>query len=223
LEATYKLLRKKYNTNPSDNEPPERFTAEDFDTVLSSCVGVSDLFAAEFAVELIHAYPDAKVILNTRSDLDAWYRSMEQTMGYFDKNPIDWDWCKSWFSAELFWVRQTMCRTMMPKFFRDNFASNGKWVYKQHVALIRGLGLPKERLLEWSVEDGWEPLCRFLDTRVPQSEFPRGNPPKAWAEKIATTMKVYHERAVRNMVICGGIFVGLVSCIAWICSRTMVF
>lgn len=223
LEAIYKLLRKKYNTIPSDDDYIQKLTAEDFDTVLSDCVGVSDLFAVEFAVELIHAYPDAKVILNTRSDLHAWYHSMEQTIGYFDKNPFDWDWCKSWFSAELFWVRQTMCRTMMPKFFRNSFSSNGKWVYKQHVASIRGLGLPKERLLEWSVEDGWEPLCRFLDTQVPQSVFPKGNPPKAWAERISKTMKAYHERAVRNMIICSGILVGLTSCIVWMHSSAIVF
>ena len=30
---------------------------------------------------------------------------------------------------------------------------NGKWIYSEHIYMIRGL-VPKERLLEWSVEDG---------------------------------------------------------------------
>ncbi|KAF9885200.1 hypothetical protein FE257_000651 [Aspergillus nanangensis] len=208
LEGTYRLLQKKYTTTDTVGRSTLKLTADDLDTVLGNCVGVSDLIAAEFAPELIAAYPDAKVILNVRRNRDDWYHSMQQTMGYFDANPVDWDWCKSWFSAELFWVRQTMCRTMMPRFFRGSFASNGKWVYEQHVAMIRGLGLPENRLLEWSVEDGWEPLCRFLGKDVPSEEFPNGNPPKAWAERIARTMESHHRRAVRNMLLTGTVVVG---------------
>lgn len=40
--------------------------------------------------------------------------------------------------------------------------------------MIRGL-VPREKLLEWSPEDGWEPLCRFLDKPVPDIEFPHAN------------------------------------------------
>ncbi|KAL4921334.1 hypothetical protein BDW62DRAFT_174481 [Aspergillus aurantiobrunneus] len=210
LENTYRLLKKKYNTPPPTGETPsQKLTAEDFDTILGDNVGVCDLFAAEFAPELIAAYPDAKVILTTRKDLDAWHKSMQATMGYFDRNPIDWDWCKSWFCGELFWIRQAMCRTMMPAFFRGRFASNGKWVYEQHVAMVRGLGLSDERMLEWSVEDGWEPLCRFLGREVPDVPFPNGNRPQAWAERIAVTTADYHVRAVRNMVLFGAVVVGL--------------
>lgn len=212
LEKIYRLLKKKYNTPPpagTGSTPGQKLTAEDFDTVLGSSVGVCDLFAAEFAPELIAAYSDAKVILNTRRDLDAWHKSMQATMGYFDRNPVDWDWVKSWFCGELFWIRQAMCRTMMPAFFRGSFASNGKWVYEQHVAMVRGLGLPEERLLEWSVEDGWEPLCRFLGRDVPDIEFPNGNPPQAWAERIAVTTAEYHARAVRNMTLFGAVVVAV--------------
>jgi hypothetical protein len=209
LEAIYRLLQKKYTTSAKQGET-NKLTASDFDTVLSNCVGVSDLLAAEFATELITAYPNAKVILNTRQDLDSWYTSMQQTMGYFDKNPVDWDWLKSWFNADLFWIRQTMCRTMMPRFFRGSFAANGKWVYREHVAMIRGLDLPKDRLLEWSVEDGWVPLCEFLKRDIPEEAFPSGNPPKAWAERIAVTMQAHHERAVRNMIGFGSVLVAII-------------
>jgi hypothetical protein len=202
LEAIYKLLQKKYTT-ATKTGATRKLTAEDFDTVLLNSVGVSDLFAAEFAPELIEAYPNAKVILNVRRDLDGWQSSMQNTMGYFDKNPMDWDWCKSWFSPELFWIRQTMSRTMMPRFFRGSFESNGKWVYEQHVAMVRGLDLPEDQFLEWSVDDGWEPLCKFLGKATPTIEFPNGNPPKAWAERVAKTMEIHHKRAVKNMLLFG--------------------
>lgn len=208
LEAIYRLLQKKYTTSPNARET-RKLTAEDFDTILLNSVGVSDLFAAEFAPELIEAYPNAKVILNVRRDLDSWHQSMQNTMGYFDRNPVDWDWCKSWFNAELFWIRQTMSRTMMPRFFRGSFQSNGKWVYEQHVAMIKGLGLPDDRLLQWSVEDGWEPLCRFLNKPVPDLRFPNGNPPKAWATRIAQTMEAHHKCAVGNMLVLGAVVFGI--------------
>lgn len=40
--------------------------------------------------------------------------------------------------------------------------------------MIRGL-VPKERLLEWSIDDGWKPLCKFLGKPVPEVEFPHTN------------------------------------------------
>jgi hypothetical protein len=36
---------------------------------------------------------------------------------------------------------------------------NGKRILREHSAMIRGM-VPKDRLLEWAVEDGWEPLCQ---------------------------------------------------------------
>lgn len=216
LQTIYRLLQKKYSRFENVKQI-QKLTAEDFDAVLSDCVGVSDLFAAEFAVELITAYPDAKVILNIRKDLDGWYSSMEQTMGYFARNPVDWDWCKSWFSAELFWIRQTMSRTMMPRFFQGGFHSRGKLIYNEHVARIRSLNLPEHKLLEWSVEDGWEPLCKFLDRDVPTTTFPNGNPPKAWADRIANTMQKRHEKAIKNMIIfTSAVFVALVMLCSYI-------
>ena len=35
--------------------------------------------------------------------------------------------------------------------------------------------MPKERLLEVNVADGWEPLCKFLGRPVPPVPFPREN------------------------------------------------
>ena len=35
--------------------------------------------------------------------------------------------------------------------------------------------MPKENLLEWEPEDGWEPICKFLGKPVPQEAFPYAN------------------------------------------------
>ena len=35
--------------------------------------------------------------------------------------------------------------------------------------------VPEDRLLIFSVKEGWEPLCKFLDMPVPDQPFPRTN------------------------------------------------
>ena len=99
LEALYRLAVKKYRDPPSGKalDTGLKISREDFDAVIGHCVGVSDLPAAAFARELIAAYPEAKVILNTRSDMAAWYKSFDATLGKFDSDPKDWEWFKSWF------------------------------------------------------------------------------------------------------------------------------
>lgn len=42
-------------------------------------------------------------------------------------------------------------------------------------------GLAGERMLEFSVEEDWEPLCRFLGKNIPEGvEFPHVD--EEWAE-----------------------------------------
>lgn len=62
----------KYSTK---HRNPSVFTRQAFDRVIGHCGAVTDLPTAGFAVEMLRAYPDAKVILNRRRDVDAWYES----------------------------------------------------------------------------------------------------------------------------------------------------
>ncbi|KAK4498126.1 hypothetical protein PRZ48_010782 [Zasmidium cellare] len=52
-----------------------RLSAKHFDKVIGDCQAVTDTPSCGFAHEFLDAYPDAKVILNYREDLDAWYKS----------------------------------------------------------------------------------------------------------------------------------------------------
>ena len=47
-------------------------------------------------------------------------------------------------------------------------------VFEQHYERVRRT-VPAERLLVYRVQDGWEPLCRFLGVDVPDEPFPRVN------------------------------------------------
>ncbi len=47
-------------------------------------------------------------------------------------------------------------------------------LYEGQRAAVRE-GVPAERLLEFDVREGWEPLCRFLGVEAPPTSFPRVN------------------------------------------------
>jgi hypothetical protein len=44
--------------------------------------------------------------------------------------------------------------------------------------------VPADRLLVWSVGDGWEPLCEFLEVPVPDTPFPHLNDSKVFADRV---------------------------------------
>lgn len=57
--------------------------------------------------------------------------------------------------------------------------------FTEHCDKVRGM-VPPERLLEWSADEGWEPLCEFLGKDVPDEPFPHVNTKsKGWKEKEA--------------------------------------
>lgn len=77
------------------------FTAEEFDEVFGEYDALTDMPCASLAAELAAAYPDAKVILNRRSDVDAWYKSFDATL-MANKRDL-WAYFCSWFSADVYW------------------------------------------------------------------------------------------------------------------------
>ena len=70
-----------------------------------------------------------------------------------------------WFAAEIV-MRQTFAGK------RDEASVIA--AYERHNAAVRA-AIPPERLLEFEVAQGWEPLCAFLDVPVPDTPFPRVN------------------------------------------------
>lgn len=96
---------------------------------------MTDAAGSVFAAELIGAYPDAKVILNQRKDLDAWHHSATNTLmrsnGHWPLSIL------SFLSRECFWAWHVFVRFMWPGPFRaldgnieTGMARNGKWVYR---------------------------------------------------------------------------------------------
>ena len=125
--------------------------------------------------ELLEVYPDAKVLLTLHPrGPEAWYESTIDTI-YFTENLWQFKVLKVFtsfgkkmgnMSSKLIWQRSH-------KGTMDNKAV-AIARYHEHVEEIKK-AVPPERLLIFKVDQGWEPLCKFLDVEVPKSEFPNVN------------------------------------------------
>ena len=51
---------------------------------------------------------------------------------------------------------------------------SAKAAYLAHNELVRTTA-PRDRLLEWHPEEGWEPICSALHREVPDQPFPHTN------------------------------------------------
>jgi hypothetical protein len=140
----------------------------------------------QFADELRAAYPDAKVILSNR-DVDKWVGSWRATVCVV-LSWESWSWLAPWDSAVAGpWHK---IATMMVNTFvgdrsltakdylnQQKFLGPLRKAYLDHYEHVREI-TPKELLLEFKSEDGWEPLCEFLGVEVPNTPYPFVNESK---------------------------------------------
>ena len=137
-----------------------------------------DFPACVYYRELLAEFPDAKVVLNVR-DPDRWFESfltLQQT-------------------TDSFRIFRFMPRArrfldfvdlLLPKVFgssRDR--QRCIEVFNQHNAQVQAT-VPADRLLVFRVQEGWEPLCRFLGREVPAGvPFPHLNEGKETLKSLA--------------------------------------
>ncbi len=137
----------------------------DWQGMLDGYVALVDWPGASFWRELSAANPDALVLLSTR-DPEAWYRSASNTI--FQPIEATPPGLEEWFG------------TTVPTLFRGRFSDDlgnpttMMEAFETHNAAVRA-GVGAERLLEWTVSDGWEPICERLGVAVPDEPFPVTN------------------------------------------------
>ncbi|KAK4155258.1 hypothetical protein C8A00DRAFT_42067 [Chaetomidium leptoderma] len=206
-----RLARKKWFTTPTSEKGSKKkkgavITAAEFDALLGHSVAVTDAAASVFAAEMVAAYPEAKVVLNMRRDLDGWEQSLGQTLVHANES---WGfWIASWLDRECFWAWHVYERFLWPLLFRApdgdlkrGITGNARWVQREHCNMVRGL-VHKDRLLEWYIEDGWEPLCKFLGKPVPDVEFPHANAASSgWKTREEQANKRWVDRAFLNLIL----------------------
>jgi len=145
-----------------------------------------DFPASTAYVELMAAFPDAKVVLSVR-DPKSWARSVRDTI-----------W--SPYGGELSWVMapfrrdfQKMTRLFRARFFGDaDGGVRSGAIFDDAVLAARFEAwnalviatVPKERLLVFRAADGWGPLCKFLDVPEPAVPYPNVNDTAEFKERL---------------------------------------
>ena len=122
------------------------------------------------------AFPDARVIHTERPE-DVWWESFNNTIGKFFAVASDLD-----LPPHVSDVFKTMKDWFLKETFSD-FTDRDSAIaaYRRNNEKVRDT-IPAERLLVFHVADGWEPLCRFLELPVPDTEFPHRHPKKEFWE-----------------------------------------
>lgn len=95
---------------------------------------------------------------------------------------------------------------MMSLLFSSLFGTETKDPVKMKENWIRGYNtayeevrrvVPPEKRLEYSLGQGWEPLCEFLGTKVPDKPFPHENDLSAFEDGIKVFIKRMWIRAAK--------------------------
>lgn len=164
-------------------------TQHDWQQVFGNYTAAVDNPAACVWRELSVAYPDAKVLLTLHpKGPEAWYDSTIDTI-YFTENLWQFKVIE-WFtpfgrkfgdmSRKLIWQRA----------HRATMDDKAKAIahYNQHIEDVKA-SVPADRLLIFTADQGWGPLCRFLDVPEPAGEFPNVNDRAAVKKIIADLTK----------------------------------
>lgn len=141
--------------------------------------------AVAFLPQLIEHFSKAKVVLTLR-DPESWYQSASATifegleLSAYNPDPI-----KREGSAI---HRRLILESTFGGRYREKEHTIA--VYQQHNQQVVEM-VPQQRLLQYDVSEGWEPLCEFLHRPVPDEPFPWLNErteflasKPTWAKKI---------------------------------------
>jgi Sulfotransferase domain len=142
----------------------------DWAEFLSEYAAAVDWPAAAFWHELSDAFPDAVVLLSSRSSADAWWKSANDTIFQVAKRTIPPE------HADAMGAQLAMVDDMFTKTFTTHWAdaAEAKQAYEQHNAEVRATIAPA-RLVDWHPGDGWAPICAALSVPVPDDPFPHVN------------------------------------------------
>ncbi|KAI4257310.1 MAG: hypothetical protein L6R42_005754, partial [Xanthoria sp. 1 TBL-2021] len=147
-----------------------KYTPADLAHLLEDYSAVTDIPCVLFSDELLTAFPHAKVILTNR-DPDRWLQSIEKLYSII-----------TWKSMNLL----ARFEPDIGKYLSILQMAITSWTYPgsdwqdrsqlragflRHYQHVRA-SVPPDRLLEFRSEDGWGPLCAFLEKQVPADRYP---------------------------------------------------
>ena len=143
-----------------------------WDRLFSGFNSAVDFPVCLFYEELVKKFPDAKFILTLR-DFDTWYESTANTIY---KVPT---MLPEWFKLVVYPIRmfiELQVNLIWVGLFKNNFSDieYTELVYNEHLKSVKKT-IPADKLLIYRVNEGWAPLCEFLNVDKPEIPFPKVN------------------------------------------------
>ncbi len=141
--------------------------AIDWEALFSGFEATVDFPACVFYPQLMEAFPDAVVVLSVR-DPQGWWRSYSKLLRLVTK--------ARFFNFVPMFRKFSAMNMHLIDYVFDGSMNKGHCIerYVQHIEEVQAT-VPAERLLVYSVSEGWEPLCEFLGEPVPDIPFPHAN------------------------------------------------
>ncbi len=139
----------------------------DWSKIFDGFVATVDWPSAAFVPELAAAFPEAKVILSSRT-AESWSNSFQTTIlkilttpGFFPENMTGW--------------KDMASSIILDRSLRGATDEAGLIkAFEAHEAKVRET-VASERLIVHRAGDGWAPLCEFLGKPIPDEDYPRSN------------------------------------------------
>jgi Sulfotransferase domain len=160
----------------------------DWDDIFGEHQSTVDWPGSFYYRDLLDVYPDAKVLLSVR-DGDAWAASMRDTIwGLFHgdilinrlseaRRIVDPKWDSYLVMMDEMWRRSGLM-------YGDTLDTDWMSAAVERYAAEVQRNVPADRLLVWSVKDGWDELCEFLEVPVPDQPFPHLNDTDTFIDRI---------------------------------------
>jgi hypothetical protein len=147
----------------------------EWDAIFDDYVATVDWPGCRFWPQLLATYPDALVVLSTRNSAEEWWASAERTVfASMKRGPLPG--LEDWYLM--------MRAAMQP--FTDRWDDKDAVLaaYEQHNRAVRD-AVPRQRLVEWTPEDEWAPLCDALSVARPSEPFPHVNTAREFRQLAA--------------------------------------
>ena len=208
----FEVLENKANKSHLDfwrkvaNAPPG--TQHDWEQVFSNYTATVDNPACCVWRELLEAYPDAKVLLTVHpKGAEAWYESTLDTI-YFTETM--WQFKVLELCTPFGRKFGNMSRRLIgershkgPMDDREKAVAH----YHPHIADVKA-AVPPDRLLVFSADQGWAPLCAFLDVPVPEAPFPNVNDRAAIKKTLKDLTRGAYAILGMGTAACAGLIYG---------------
>jgi Sulfotransferase domain len=140
-----------------------------------------DLPMALYYEQIMEEFPDCRFILTTRSNSEEWFRSWD-TLTKSITQPARFGNIVPAVRPIMIYLRWLFAIVnkddsylSLPYPLPEQVKGASIASYEEHNRKVRAT-IPADRLLEYNVKDGWDPLCKFMEIEnCPHTPFPKTN------------------------------------------------